>query len=51
MAMCAAYMLTGMSGMAEHHLPSNPGSVYKSMDVAQKARVWENFGYGGVSMR
>eukprot|EP00195_Chlamydomonas_chlamydogama_P007886 CAMPEP_0202895172 /NCGR_PEP_ID=MMETSP1392-20130828/4422_1 /ASSEMBLY_ACC=CAM_ASM_000868 /TAXON_ID=225041 /ORGANISM="Chlamydomonas chlamydogama, Strain SAG 11-48b" /LENGTH=363 /DNA_ID=CAMNT_0049580089 /DNA_START=94 /DNA_END=1185 /DNA_ORIENTATION=- len=51
LAMCALYMLTDMSGLDEHQLPANPGSVYKSADVAQKHRVWERYGYGGVAMR
>lgn len=51
-AMCAAYMATDMSGLGEvGTLPDNPGSVFKSPDVAYKSRVWERWGYGQVTMR
>lgn len=50
-AMCTALMATDMSGMEEWALPTTPGAVYKSGDVALKQRVWEHWGYGQVSMK
>ena len=49
--MCAAYMLTGMSGLDEVALPITPGAVYKMQDVALKHRVWKSWGLEGAAMR
>jgi len=50
-AMCAAYMITGMSGLEWHALPDNPGAVYKSNDIVYKHYVWSKWGYSQNSMR
>lgn len=50
-AMCVGYMWTGMSGLWEFALPTNPGAVFKHPNVAFKSRVWEQWGYGQVYMR
>ncbi len=39
LAMCALYMVTGMSGLAQYSLPTNPGEAFKMVDVAQKHKV------------
>eukprot|EP00955_Chlamydomonas_euryale_P059173 357296-Chlamydomonas_euryale.AAC.5 len=49
--MCVAYMWTGLSGLDELALPTNPGAVYKSPDVATKHRVWQRWGFGSAAMR
>lgn len=51
LAMCALYMATGMSGLAEYALPTNPGQAFKMADVATKSKVWQRWGYSGVEMR
>ncbi|KAG2486182.1 hypothetical protein HYH03_015145 [Edaphochlamys debaryana] len=51
LGMCAGYMLTDMSAMSEVSLPTNPGAVFKSPDVAYRSSVWNRWGYGGVQMR
>ena len=50
-AMCALYMLTGMSGLSQYALPTNPGEAFKMADVAQKSKIWTRWGYGNVEMR
>ncbi|GLC44821.1 hypothetical protein PLESTB_001210300 [Pleodorina starrii] len=49
--MCLGYMVTDMSALGEHALPANPGSVFKSPDIAYRSRVWQEWGYGQVQMR
>jgi hypothetical protein len=49
--MCALYMWTGMSGLAQYSLPTNPGEAFKMADVATKSKVWDAWGYSGVEMR
>ncbi|KAG1676463.1 hypothetical protein FOA52_002283 [Chlamydomonas sp. UWO 241] len=49
--MCVAYMWTGMNGLDELALPTNPGAVYKNPDVSIKHRVWEKWGFGNAAMR
>jgi hypothetical protein len=44
-------MATGMSGLSEVALPTNPGEAFKMVDVAQRHKVWEYWGYGGLTMR
>ncbi|GIL49895.1 hypothetical protein Vafri_6208 [Volvox africanus] len=51
LATCVGYMLTDMSALDDMALPSNPGSVFKSPDIADRSRVWEEWGYGQVQMR
>lgn len=51
LAYCAMYMHTDMSGLAEVSLPTNPGGVFKSPNVAAKSKVWNEWGYGRVPMR
>ena len=50
-AMCVAFMCTGMSGLDEWALPTTPGAVYKSPDVAMKHRVWQTWGFENAAMR
>lgn len=50
-AMCLLYMWTGMSGLARYALPTNPGEAFKMVDIAQKHKVWEAWGYGDEQMR
>ncbi|GLI63015.1 hypothetical protein VaNZ11_005875 [Volvox africanus] len=51
LATCMGYMLTDMSALDEVALPTNPGSVFKSPDIADRSRVWQEWGYGQVQMR
>ncbi|GFR43177.1 hypothetical protein Agub_g4227, partial [Astrephomene gubernaculifera] len=51
LAMCAGYMLTDMSALGEVALPTNPGAVFKSPDVAYRSSIWHKWGYGQVLMR
>ncbi len=51
LAMCALLMATDMSGLAEVALPTNPGGVFKSPDIAAKSKVWSNWGFNQVQMR
>ncbi|KXZ55307.1 hypothetical protein GPECTOR_3g441 [Gonium pectorale] len=51
LAMCAGYLLTDMSALGEVSLPTNPGAVFKSPDVAYRSSVWNKWGYGQVQMR
>jgi hypothetical protein len=46
-----AYMATGMSGLAQYALPTNPGEAFKMADVAQRHKVWDYWGYGDLTMR
>jgi hypothetical protein len=50
-AMCALYMATGMSGLSQYALPTNPGEAFKMVDVAEKSKVWARWGYGSMEMR
>jgi hypothetical protein len=50
-AMCILYMWTGMSGLAQYALPTNPGEAFKMSDVATKSKIWEAWGYGDVTLR
>lgn len=51
LGMCGLYMWTGMSGLDDTALPMNPGAAFKLVDVAQKHKVWERWGYGDLGMR
>lgn len=50
-AMCALYMWTGMGGLAQYSLPTNPGEAFKAADVATKSKIWARWGYGDVELR
>jgi hypothetical protein len=39
LVMCFMYLGTDMSGLAEVSLPTNPGGVFKSSDIAAKSKV------------
>jgi hypothetical protein len=43
LCMCSAllYMWSGMSGLSEYALPTNPGEAFKMVDVAQRHKVIE----------
>jgi len=49
--MCVLYMLTGMSGLSQYALPTNPGEAFKMVDVARKSKIWEQWGYSNVELR
>lgn len=49
--MCLGYVMGGMAGLEEYALPTTPGAVYKSSDIARKQQVWEAWGYGNAYMR
>lgn len=49
--MAFMYMYTGMSGLAHYSLPSNPGEAFKMVDIAEKHKIWEYWGYGSLTMR
>jgi hypothetical protein len=49
--MCALYMWTGMSGLAQYSLPTNPGEAFKMSDVATKSKIWARWGYSNVELR
>lgn len=51
LCMALLYLYTGMSGLSEYKLPTNPGEAFKMVDIAQKHKVWEYWGYGGLTMR
>lgn len=51
LAMAAMYMWTGMGGLAQYALPTNPGEAFKMSDVARKSKIWEQWGYGDVTLR
>jgi hypothetical protein len=40
-----------MSGLADVALPMNPGAAFKLEDAARKHKVWEDWGYGDITMR
>ncbi|WIA40731.1 hypothetical protein OEZ86_004420 [Tetradesmus obliquus] len=53
LCMCSAllYMWTGMAGLSSYALPTNPGEAFKMVDVAQRHKVWDYWGYGDLTMR
>lgn len=50
-ATAVMYMWTGMSGLSQYALPTNPGEAFKMFDIAQRHKVWDYWGYGSVTMR
>lgn len=50
-SMAALYMLTGMSGLSQYALPTNPGQAFKMSDIATRHKIWDYWGYGDVAMR
>lgn len=50
-AMAVMYMWTGMSGLADYALPTNPGEAFKMADIAQRHKIWDYWGYGSATMR
>jgi len=51
LAMCAMYMWTGMSGLSQYALPTNPGAAFKMADVTAKHQIWDAWGVGDMQMR
>jgi hypothetical protein len=49
--MAVMYMWTGMSGLSQYALPTNPGEAFKMFDIAQRHKVWDYWGYGSATMR
>jgi hypothetical protein len=49
--MCVLYMWTGMGGLSQYALPTNPGEAFKMSDIARKHKIWEAWGYGDITMR
>jgi hypothetical protein len=50
-SMAVFYMWTGMSGLAQYALPTNPGEAFKMADIAQRHKIWDYWGYSGATMR
>jgi hypothetical protein len=50
-AMAVMYMWTGMSGLSQYALPTNPGEAFKMADIAQRHKIWDYWGYGSTTMR
>lgn len=49
--MAVMYMWTGMSGLSQYALPTNPGEAFKMADIAQRHKIWDYWGYGSATMR
>lgn len=49
--MAVMYMWTGMSGLSQYALPTNPGEAFKMADIAQRHKIWDYWGYGNTTMR
>jgi hypothetical protein len=50
-SMALMYMWTGMSGLSQYALPTNPGEAFKMYDIAQRHKIWDYWGYGSTTMR
>jgi hypothetical protein len=50
-SMALMYMWTGMSGLSQYALPTNPGEAFKMADIAQRHKIWDYWGYGHATMR
>jgi hypothetical protein len=50
-SMAVFYMWSGMSGLAQYALPTNPGEAFKMADIAQRHKIWDYWGYSSSTMR